>query len=168
MPNGFVKNVHRKDPYKTFNFRLILDGNPVAFLSKMGKLTRTTDVIPFRSGNDPTHDTKSPGRTTYQAITLERGLTHDQAFKDWANKIHQFGGNPLTDLVGYKKDVILEMLNEKHQVAHRLFLYNAWVSEFTAMPDLDANANTVAIESIKIEIEGFEEDPNTVEPDESA
>jgi phage tail-like protein len=99
---------------------------------------------------------------------LERGITHDLEFEKWANLVHQYSGDPAMDLANFRKDLVLEVLNEKGHVAKRYFLYRCWVSEYTTMPDLDANANAVAIESIKIELEGWERDADTKEPDESS
>lgn len=168
MASGFVKNAHRIDPYKNFKFRVIMDDRPVLGVSKVGALKRTTEVVKYRSGGDNSSDHKSPGRTTYDGITMERGITHDREFERWANQVHPYAGDAGMDLVKYKKDLILEVMNEKGHVAFRYFLYKCWVSEYTAMPDLDANANAVAIESIKIEMEGWERDTQTTEPDESA
>ncbi len=168
MADGFTKNAHRYDPYKNFKFRVILDEQPVLGVSKVGSLRRTTEVVTHRSGGDNSRDYKSPGRSTFDAITMERGITHDREFERWANLVHPYGGDAGMDLVNYKKNLTLEVMNERGQVAFRYFLYGCWVSEFTAMPDLDANANAVAIESLKIEIEGWERDPDTKEPDESA
>lgn len=168
MPTGFVKNAHRKDPYKNFKFRVIWDGRTVLGVSKVGALKRTTEVVKHREGGENSTDHKSPGRTTYEAITLERGLTHDVEFENWANKVHPYAGDAAMDLAAYKKEVTLEMMNEKGQVAMRYFIHACWVSEFTAMPDLDANANAVAIEMIKLENEGWDRDTSTPEPDEKA
>ena len=168
MADGFTKNAHRYDPYKNFKFRVILDEQPVLGISKVGALRRTTEVVTHRSGGDNSRDYKSPGRSTFDGITMERGITHDREFERWANMVHPYGGDAGMDLINYKKALTLEVMNERGQVAFRYFLYGCWVSEFTAMPDLDANANAVAIESMKIEIEGWERDPETREPDESA
>jgi phage tail-like protein len=165
---GFVVNANRVDPYKNFKFRLSWDGRPVMGVSKVGALKRTTEVVKHRSGGDNSHDHKSPGRTSYESVTMERGLTHDLEFEKWANMVHTFDGDPAMDLAGYKKDLTLEVLNEKGQVAKRYHLYRCWVSEFTAVPDLDANANAVAIEHLKIELEGWMRDSDTPEPDERA
>lgn len=165
---GFVVNANRVDPYKNFKFRLSWDGRPVMGVSKVGALKRTTEVVKHRSGGDNSHDHKSPGRTSYESVTMERGLTHDLEFEKWANMVHTFDGDPAMDLAGYKKDLTLEVLNEKGQVAKRYHLYRCWVSEFTAVPDLDANANAVAIEHLKIELEGWMRDADTPEPDERA
>ncbi len=167
MATGFVKNVHRYDPYKNFKFRIIMDGRTVLGISKVGALKRTTEVVKYREGGENSVDHKSPGRTTYDGITLERGITHDTEFEKWANQIHPYSGDAGMDLVNYKKKLILEVMNEKGHTALRYFLYDCWVSEFTAMPDLDANANAVAIENIKLEMEGWERDVDTKEPDES-
>lgn len=168
MAKGFVTNAHRRDPYKAFKFRVLWDEKPVMGVSKVSALKRTTEVVTHRDGGDDSTDHKSPGRTSYEAITMERGITHDREFEAWANKVHSAAGDPSMDLVGYKKDLTLEVLNERGHVAMRYGLSRCWVSEFTALPDLDANANAVAIESIKIEIEGWEREAETKEPDEAS
>ncbi|HEY2853232.1 MAG TPA: phage tail protein [Gemmatimonadaceae bacterium] len=165
MANGFVKNATRVDPYKTYKFRVLWDGKVVMGVSKTGALKRTTNVVPHRGGGENSTDHKSPGRTQWDGLTLERGVTHDLEFELWANKIHPFAGDVAMDLDGYKKELTLEVLNEKGQVALRYFLHGCWVSEFTAIPALDGNANAVAIETIKIELDGWERDTGTTEPD---
>ncbi len=167
MANGFVVNAHRFDPYKNFKFRVLWDGKVVMGVSKVSSLKRTTEVVKHRSGGENSHDHKSPGRTTYEGITLDRGLTHDPEFEKWANMVHTYEGDSMMALAGYKKDLMLEVLNEKDQVALRYKLYACWVSEYVAVPDLDANANAVAIEHMKIELEGWERDPGTTEPNEA-
>jgi phage tail-like protein len=164
---GFVVNTHRLDPYKNFKFQLKWDGKTVLGISKCSALKRSTEVVKHRSGGDNSFDHKSPGRTSYEAVTMERGITHDLEFERWANLVHTYQGDPGMDLVNYKKDLVLEVMNERGQVAIRYFLFRCWVSEFTAMPDLDANANATAIENIKIEIEGFLRDVDTTEPAEA-
>jgi len=165
---GFVKNAHRIDPYKNFKFRVIMDGKAVLGVNKVGALKRTTDVVKYREGGDNSYEHKSPGRTTYDGITMDRGITHDREFEKWANMVHPWAGDASMDLVNYKKELVLEVMNEKGHVAFRYFLHQCWVSEYTAMPDLDAGANAVAIEHLKIEMEGWERDEQTKEPDEAA
>ncbi|HET9701873.1 MAG TPA: phage tail protein [Burkholderiales bacterium] len=165
---GFVVNTHRVDPYKNFKFRVLWDGKAVLGVSKVSSLKRTTEVVKHRSGGENSYDHKSPGRTSYEAVTMERGITHDVEFEKWANMVHTFDGDPAMDLAGYKKDLILEVMNEKGQVALRYNLYRCWVSEFQALPDLDANANAVAIEHLKLELEGWQRDLSTTEPSEAA
>jgi phage tail-like protein len=167
MGKGFEKNANRFDPYKNFKFRVLWDQKTVLGVSKVSALKRTTEVVKHRDGGDNSTDHKSPGRTSYDAITLERGLTHDPEFEKWANKVHPYSGDTAMDLASYKKDCTLEMMNEKGHVVYRYFLYNCWVSEYTAMPELNANANAVAIESMKIELEGWDRDLSTKEPKES-
>ncbi len=164
---GFEVNTHRVDPYKNFKFRVLLDNKPVLGVSKVSSLKRTTEVVKHRHGGENSIDHKSPGRTSYEAVTMERGITHDLEFERWANLVHNIDGDPAMDLAGYKKDLTLEVMNEKGQVALRYFLFRCWVSEFTALPDLDANANAVAIENLKIELEGWKRDPDTTEPSEA-
>jgi phage tail-like protein len=167
MAKGFIKNANRFDPYKNFKFRILWDSKPVMGVSKVSALKRTTEVVKHRDGGDNSTDHKSPGRTSYDAITVERGLTHDPEFEAWANKVHPYAGDTAMDLAAYKKNLTLEMMNEKGHVVYRYFLYNCWVSEYTALPELNANANAVAIESLKIELEGWDRDRDQKEPKES-
>ena len=167
MAEGFSVNAGRFDPYKNFKFRILWDSKVVMGISKVSALKRTTEVVKHRHGGENSHDRKSPGRTSYEGITLERGLTHDPEFEAWASSIHDWNGDPLMDLAGYKKELTLEFMNEKGQVAFRYFLHSCWVADYTAMPDLDANANAVSIESMKIELEGWERDLDTSEPDQA-
>jgi phage tail-like protein len=167
MAKGFVKNAKRVDPYKNFKFRILWDDKPVMGVSKVGALKRSTEVVKHRDGGDNSTDHKSPGRTSYDAITVERGITHDPEFEAWANKVHPYSGDTAMDLAAYKKNLTLEMMNEKGHVVYRYFLYDCWVSEYTAIPELNANANAVAIESLKIELEGWDRDRDTKEPNEA-
>ena len=164
----FSVNAQRFDPYKNCKFRIRWDNKYVAGVSKVGALKRTTEVVKHREGGDPSSTRKSPGRTEYEAISLERGVTHDKEFEQWANKIWNFGAGlgAETSLRDFRKDIIIEVYNEAGQLAIRYNIYRCWVSEFQAMPDLDANANAVAIQSIKLENEGWERDVEVPEPTE--
>jgi phage tail-like protein len=164
----FPANSQRLDPYKNFKFRLKWDGKYVAAVSKMGALKRTTEVVEHREGGDPSTAHKSPGRTKYDAITLDRGLTQDTAFQAWAALVWNLGGalGAEVSLKNFRKDVYLEVYNEAGQLVLAYKIYRCWVSEYQAMPDLDANANAVAIEHIKLENEGWERDTSVTEPTE--
>jgi phage tail-like protein len=169
MSTGFTVNAHRYDPYKNFKFRVKdEDGKTVLGVSKVGALRRTTEVVTHREGGQDSYSHKSPGRSSYEGITMERGITHDVTFAAWAASVHSFAGDASMDLVHYKRELTLEVMNERGQVALRYFLHGCWVSEYTAVPELDANANAVAIESIKLEVEGWDRDSQTTEPDEAA
>jgi phage tail-like protein len=168
MADGFIVNAHRFDPYKNYKFRVKWDNRIVLGISKVGALKRTTEVVKHREGGENSTDRKSPGRTTYDSLTMERGITHDAEFEKWANLVHPYSGDTGMDLVNFRKELTLEVMNEKGHVAKRYFLHRCFVSEFTAVPDLDANANAVAIEQIKIELEGWERDIETKEPDEKS
>jgi phage tail-like protein len=162
----FTVNPTRFDPYKNFKFRVKWDGKFVAGISKVSMLKRTTEVVEFREGGDPSTGHKSPGRSKYEAITLERGVTHDTEFEKWANKVWNFGSGlgAEVSLKDFRKDLILELYNEAGQLVIAYKIYRCWVSEFQAMPDLDANANAVAIQHIKLENEGWERDYEVAEP----
>ena len=166
----FTVNPERMDPYKDFKFRIMWDGRYVAGVSKISALKRTTQVVSHREGGDPSLSHKSPGCTEYEAITLERGVTHDQAFEDWANKVWHIGtglGSEVS-LADFRKDIIVDVFNEAGQKVLSFKVYRCWVSEYTALPELDANENMVAIESIKLENEGWERDTDVSEPKESS
>jgi phage tail-like protein len=164
----FTVNTTRFDPYKNFKFRIKWDGKYVAGVSKMSVLKRTTEVVKHREGGDPSSSRKSPGRTEYEAITLERGVTHDPEFENWANKVWNFGAQPSSEvsLAAFRKDIIIEVLNEAGQVAITYNVFRCWVSEFQALPEFDANANAVAIQHIKLENEGWARDTSVKEPKE--
>ena len=165
MPE-FSVNTTRFDPYKNFVFRVKWDGRYVAGVSKMTALKRTTEVVKHRHGGEPNSSRKSPGRTEFEAITLERGVTHDTEFEKWANKVWNYGSGLGSEvsLKDFRKDVIVEVYNEAGQLAIAYRVYRCCVSEFQALPDLDANANAVAIQHLKLENEGWERDYEVVEP----
>jgi phage tail-like protein len=162
----FTVNPTRFDPYANFKFRVKWDGRYVAGISKVSALKRSTEVIEHREGGDPSSSRKSPGRTKYDAVTLERGVTHDVEFERWANKVWNFGSGlgAEVSLKDFRKDVMIEVYNEAGQLALAYKVYRCWVSEYQSLPDLDANANAVAIQHIKLENEGIERDYEVPEP----
>ncbi len=164
----FSVNATRFDPYKNFKFRVKWDGRYVAGISKVGMLKRATEVVKHREGGDPSSSRKSPGRTEYDPISLERGVTHDKEFEQWANKVWNFGSGlgAEVSLKDFRKDIIIEVYNEAGQLAIAYRVFRCWVSEYQSLPDLDANANAVAIQSIKLEHEGWERDFDVAEPSE--
>ncbi|HIK56602.1 MAG TPA: phage tail protein [Synechococcales cyanobacterium M55_K2018_004] len=164
----FSVNANRFDPYKNFKFRVKWDGRYVAGISKVGALKRSTEVVTHREGGDPSSARHSPGQSKYEPIMLERGVTHDKDFEQWANKVWNFGSGlgAEVSLKDFRKDIIIEMMNEAGQVAIAYKVYRCWVSEFTALPELDASANAVAIQSIQLQNEGWERDYDVTEPTE--
>jgi phage tail-like protein len=164
----FSVNTNRFDPYKNFKFRVKWDGRYVAGISKVSALKRTTEVIENRSGGDPSTVFRSPGQTKFEAITLERGVTHDVEFERWANKVWHLGAGLGSEvsLKDFRKDILLEFYNESGQVAITYRIYRCWVSEYQALPELDASGNAVAIQTLKLENEGWDRDPSVTEPTE--
>jgi len=164
----FKVNTTRFDPYKNFKFRVKWDGKYVAGISKVSGLSRTTQVVSYRQGGDPSMVHKSPGQSEYAAISLERGVTHDLEFEAWANKVwnRANGAGSEVSLKDFRKDITIELMNEAGQVVIAYNVYRCWVSEYTALPDLDAGANAVAIQHIKLENEGWERDTAVQEPTE--
>ncbi len=164
----FSVNPTRFDPYKNFKFRVKFGDNPkyVAGISKVSALKRTTEMVEHREGGDPSTSHKSPGRTKYDAITLERGVTHDTEFEKWANKVWNFGASDGAEssLADFRKEIIIDLFNEAGQKVISYKVYRCWVSEYQALPQLDANANAFAIQTLKLENEGWERDYAVVEP----
>ena len=159
----------RFDPYKNFKFRIKWDGRYVAGVSKVSALRRTTEVVQHREGGDPSSNRKAPGRTNYEAVTLERGVTHDIDFEEWANKVWNLGNGLGTEvsLRDFRKDIQIEFYNEAGQVAITYNIFRCWVSEYQSLPELDGNANAVAIQTLKLENEGWERDTSVTEPNEA-
>ena len=164
----FSVNPQRFDKYKNFKFRVKWDGRYVAGVSRVSALLRTTDVIEHREGGDPSTSRKSPGRTQFEPITIERGVTHDPDFEQWANKVWTLGAGLGSEvsLKDFRKDIVIEVYNEAGQLALAYKVFRCWVSEFMALPDLDANADAVLLQHIKLENEGWERDTSVVEPTE--
>ena len=165
MPQ-FTVNANRFDPYKNFKFRVKWDGRVIAGVSKVSALKRSTEVIEHREGGDPSSSRKSPGRTRFEPIRLERGVTHDLEFEQWANKVWNLHAAPGQEvsLKDFRKDVVLELVNEAGQLVIAYRIFRCWPSEFQALPDLDANGAAVAIQSLVLENEGWERDYDVVEP----
>jgi phage tail-like protein len=159
----FQVNTHRIDPYKNFKFRVRWDGRIVAGVSKIGALKRTTEVVNHREAGDVSTERKSPGNTKFEAITLERGVSHDPEFEAWANLVYSTEGDAAVSLRNYKKDILLEFLNLQGTVVKAYRIFRCWVSEYTALPELDANANAIAFEMMTLQNEGWERDTAVTE-----
>ncbi len=164
----FSVNPQRFDPYKNFKFRVRWDNRYVAGVCKVGALKLSTEVVEHRVGGDSSTSRKSPGRTKFEAITLERGVTHDPEFENWAKKVWnvEAGLGAEVSLADFRKDITIEMYNEAGQLAIAYKVFRCWVSEYQALPELDANANAIAIQTIKLENEGWIRDVEVTEPTE--
>ena len=164
----FTVNTSRFDPYKTYRFLVYLGTNtqPVAGVNKVSAIKRSSDVIEYKEGGNAIIH-KGLGRTKYDPITLESGVTHDTDFETWANAAQELDkGAPKQSLANLRQEMRIELLNEEGQPVHRYLIHHAWVSEYQALPDLDAGANAVAIAHIKLENEGWEHDLSLSEPKE--
>jgi len=159
----FSVNVRRIDPYKNFKFRVKWDGQVVAGVSKVSALKRSTEVVSHREGGDVSNERLSPGRSKFEPITLERGITFDPEFEKWANLVYNTEGDGAVSLANFRKDIYIEMLNLQGTVVRAYRVFRCWVSSYTAEPDLDANANAIAFETLVLQNEGFERDPDIVE-----
>lgn len=167
MDHGFTVNPHRFDPYKNFKFRVTWDGRDVAGVNRISALKRITGVVEHREGGDPSSLRKSPGLTTYAPIVLERGVTHDDEFEKWANQVNNYQGDASMSLKNFRKDIKIKIYNEAGTLVIAYNVYRCWVSEYQALPDLDANGATIMIQSITLVHEGWERDYSVTEPTES-
>lgn len=166
MPQ-FSVNTHRFDPYRNFKFRVKWDGEAVAGLSKASALQKKTEVVDWREGGDPSHGRKLPGKTSYEPITLEKGVTHDPAFEAWANLVNDFSADAAMSLLNFRKEVVIDVHNLQGTVVLSYIVHRCWVSEYTAIPELDASGNAVAIQTIVLQNEGWERDTAVTEPAET-
>jgi phage tail-like protein len=162
----FTVNTHRFDPYRSFKFKIKWDNQYVAGLSKCSALRRTTEMTEWREAGDPSTSRKLPGKTSYEAITLEAGVTHDTAFEVWANLVNNFQGDATMSLRYFRKDITVDVFNLAGQKVLAYNVFRCWVSEYQALPELDAAGNAVMIQTIKLENEGWERDTSVTEPTE--
>ncbi|MEX2520666.1 MAG: phage tail protein [Paracoccaceae bacterium] len=165
----FPANAHRYDPYRTFKFQVVIAGRTVAGLTKMGALKRTTEAVKWRAAGDPSYQRVMPGGSSFEGVALEQGLTHDPVFEEWANSVNNVGdGDAGMSLLNYRRDVVINVMNLQGVPAISYQLRRAWVSEFQALPELDANnMNTVGIQMIMLQHEGFVRDAAVAEPAET-
>jgi len=126
----------RDSAYRQYRYRLRYKGHEIAGFRGMGLLHPLT-----------------PGRAKSETVTLKRGVTQDSQFQQWANSVTKSatGAPP----AAFRKNVSLEVYNEAGQVVQRFTFTKSWVSQYSALPVLNANGNAVAIEHIKIEVEGW-------------
>jgi phage tail-like protein len=167
MPSPqFIVNSYRYDPYGKWKFAVFWEGRYVAGMSQISALTRNTQSIDYREGGDPSVMRKQPGMTSFEPITLSRGVTHDKEFEQWAIRVWNIGGAGGSEisLENFRRDIIIEFRNEAGQKVMAYNVYRCWVSQFIALPDLDASSSSVAIQSIQLQNEGWERDLAVVEP----
>ncbi len=164
----FTVNPTRLDPYKNFKFRVKWDNTYVAGVSKVSALKRSTDVIEHREGSGPSRPRLSPGQTSFEPVTIERGVTHDQAFESWANQVSNPEGGPGAEmaLANFRKDIVIELHNEAGQIVIAYVVHRCWVSSYQALSDLQADGAGSAVEVITLQHEGWERDAAVVEPKE--
>ena len=163
----FTVNAERFDPYRNFKFRVKIDGDYVAGLSKCSALKKNTEVTDWFEAGDHAAPRKLPGKTTYDPVTLEAGVTHDTTFEAWANLVNNYQGEALMSLKNFRKDVVVDVFNLQGSIVLSYVLFRCWVSEYQALPELDAGGNAVMIQTVKLENEGWERDASVAEPTES-
>jgi phage tail-like protein len=160
----FAVNPHRRDPYKRFKFQIIVDGEVVPGVSYVSALSRQTEIVSFRSGSFLNQFLKAPGLTRFEPIVLKRGITHDTTFEEWAELAYNPAGDAAMSLKNFRKDMRINLLNQQGTVVLSYMVYRAWVTEYQPLPELCADANEVAMETVVLEHEGFERDRGVTEP----
>lgn len=163
----FTVNSDRFDPYLGFKFKVKWDGKYVAGLNKCSALKRTTEVTPWYEAGDHSGPHQIPGKSKYDPITLQAGVTHDTAFEEWANKVNNYQSEASMSLKTFRKDITIDFFNLQGAKVLSYNVFRCWVSEYQALPELDAGGNAVAITTIKLENEGWVRDTSVVEPKET-
>jgi len=167
MARKFIANAQRFDPYRNFKFKIKWDTEYIAGVSKCTLGKKTTDVVTWREAGDNSIERKVPGPTSFEAVSLEAGVTHDTAFEEWANLVHNYKGDAKMSLSSFRKDITIDVFNLQGKKVLSYLVYRCWVSEYQALPELDAGSNLVMIQTIKLENEGWERDTIVTEPTET-
>lgn len=163
----FSVNTHRFDPYRNYKFQVIIDNQVVPAVFRVSGLIRHTEPVEHREGGDNNLYRVMPGMSRFEPITLQRGLSHDTTFEEWADLCFNIAADSAMSLKNYRKDILINLLNMQGAVVLAYRVYRAWVSEYQALPALDANANCVAVERIVLQHEGWERDKSVTEPTET-
>jgi phage tail-like protein len=156
-------NTNRFDPYRNFRFKVKWDNIYVAGLSKMGPLKRSTEMVEWREAGENIISRKLPGKSKFEGVTLEAGVTLDTSFAEWAELVNDFTSHSLVNLKDFRKNITVDVFNESGLKVVAYNLHRCWPSEYQAMPDLDAGANAVAITTLKLELEWWERDTGVTE-----
>lgn len=137
----------RRDPYRSFNFQLEIDGVPLGAFSECSGLTAEGDAVDYREGTDLQPNVrKLPGLRKYTNITLKRGFTQDKSLWVWYQNI--FNG------IADRRNVTIILMNEERQAVLRWHAENAWINKIEG-PSLKASGNEVALESVELVHEGL-------------
>jgi len=153
-----MPSTNRFDPYRNFRFKVKWDNLYVAGLSKMTALKRTTEMLEWREAGENILSRKLPGKTKFEGVTLEAGLTYDTSFQDWANLVNDFVSHSLVTIAEFRKNITVDVFNESGVKVVAYNLFRCWPSEYQALPDLDAGQNAVAITTLKLEVEWWDRD----------
>ena len=147
----FSVNPNTSDPYKDFRF-LLWDGKYVAGFNKMSPLKKTSEGMKYSEGNST--GTLIPDKMKYEAIILERGVTYDARFEKWMNSGPYLGQGHGFLAESFKKDLIIEVNNERGMLALSYEIYDCLVSQYQRIP-LDTNSNVMGIYHLKLNCEGW-------------
>ena len=153
------------DPYRTFKFKVRFGDTPgtaVAGVMKVSALSRTVAANELKQGGDLTGPLQNPGAVHYDDVVLERGLSADAIFESWANAVVQLLSDP-SSVSNFKRTVYIDVYdlagNPGDTTSLPITTYKlnrAWVTKYTALPELDAGAGNFGIQSLTLRHEGWE------------
>jgi phage tail-like protein len=150
------------DPYRTFKFGVRFGDTTVAGMTKVSALSRTVTPNELKEGGDLLAPRQNPGAVHYEEVVLERGLTLDSSFEDWANAVLKLQQDP-GSVSGFKRTVFIDVydmagnpLKRESKPITTYKLNRAWITKYTALPALDAGTDGVGIQSITLHHEGWE------------
>lgn len=151
------------DPYRTFKFRVRVDGAVIAGVTKVSALGRSVAPNEVKEAGDAFGPRHMPGAVSFDEVTLEQGWSADRAFEQWANQVLKLHADP-AGAKDFKRTVFIEMFDLKGNVGsqtgstplQRYKLHRAWVSKYVAMPELNADNGGVGICSVSLRHEGWE------------
>jgi phage tail-like protein len=135
----------RKDPYRSYNFLVEIDGITRAGFRECSGLDSTQDPIDYREGTDPLTTRKLPGLVKYSNISLKSGMTDDAELWEWRKKTMEGKIE--------RKNASIVLLDDTGAEKVRWNFINGWPTKWTG-PTFNATGNEVAIETLEIVHEG--------------
>jgi phage tail-like protein len=162
--SSFRGNTHRLDPYKNFKLRVTWDGSSVPGVDRASPLGWQADVTEYRDGADPDTVHHLPGRIHYEAIALEREVTRDTAFEQWADQVRRLSPGAGQTGASYRKNIRVEVLDAAGRVVLAYDAYQCWPSGYRVLAGLDAAGRGRVTEELTLSCEGWQRDAGVVWP----
>ena len=138
----------RSDPYGIAHFEIEIDGMRESGFLKVSGLEGRVEVEEYREGGD-FGVRKAPGSVSYSNIVVSRGMTSSTELWDWWERVR----NGDVD----RRNLSIVMLDDSRQAVARWQVQSAWPVRYSA-PDLNAESDDVAIETLELTHEGIDRD----------